>query len=147
MIGCHFHPNSDEEERAAKRGGKQDSADAESDFNIAVKGDLIGLSEEMLMRALPDDDTFEEHMVELEEPDVSDRERLTMLREFLRHYRYTNRQCKEALATFQKPGESRAQCAVLMLPHIPQTFWGVVDALLSREELKELQSRMKRLKG
>ena len=181
----------EEEEKTARRGNNPTlgSADAESDFNIAVKGDLIGLSEEMLMRALPDEDTFESHLVELEvgldelnavdpelesawfqplnlkcdflvsyfafksnlyryveEPHMTDRERLQMLREILREFRYTNRQCKAALASFQKPGESRAQCAVLMLPHIPQTFWSVIDALLSREELKELQSRIARLK-
>lgn len=157
LIGCHFHPDTEGERKAARRDAKQGggggvggaaaAADAESDFNIAVKGDLVGLSEELLMRAIPDEDDFKSHMAELEERDTSDRERLRMLRAFLKDFRYTSRQCKAALATFQKPGELRALCAVLMLPHIPQTFWSVVDALLSREELKELQSRIARLKA
>jgi len=146
LIGCHFHPIKEEAEKAALQGTKG-AINAESDFNIAVKGDLIGLSEEMLMRPLPDDDTFEYHLEELDDPSVTDRERLQMLRRYLGEYRYTSRQCKAALASFHKPGESRAQCAVLMLPHIPQTFWSLVDALLSREESRELQSRITRLKG
>jgi hypothetical protein len=150
LIGCHFHPHTVEEEKALRRNqqlaGAAGDGDAESDFNIAVKGDLIGLSEEMLMRPLPDDQTFASHLMELQEPDVTDRERLQMLRQILRKVRYTSRQCKATLASFQKPGDSRAQCAVLMVPHIPQTFWSVVDDLMSREELKELHNRMARLK-
>lgn len=145
LIGCHFHLNAESE--TSVRHGKQGESDVESNFNISVKGDLIGLSEDMLMRPIPDDDTFKSHISKLKGASVTDRERLNMLRQMLKEVRYTSRQCKEALAIFQEPGESRARCAVLMLPHIPQTFWSVVNSLLSREEVKELHSRLARVKG
>ena len=67
-------------------------------------------------------------MVELEADDVNDRDRLVMLREYPRRFRYTN-PCK--VFTFQKPGShARGQRCSCYL--IPQTFWSVVDDLLSR---------------
>ena len=41
LIGCHFHPDTEKDARAAGLSADQSADDAESAFNIAVKGDLV----------------------------------------------------------------------------------------------------------
>ena len=94
-----------------------------------VKGDLVGLSEEMLTKPVPDDALMGQHLSQLRAPRHTDKERLGLLRALATSVRYSAKQARAVLGAFHHAGEDRVQAAIFLFPHIPASFKSVVDIL------------------